>query len=118
MKKLTKILIIASIFTLFSFNTFAIFVPQHTIQLSNEEGSSINSLSEPKESAEGDITSLWNYTFTTIPRVAISGDGEHILAINDTCLNTFHRNSNKTLWTYNAGSGIDEEAMSFNISTC
>jgi WD40 repeat protein len=117
MKKITKILIIASIFTLFSINILAANNPQHAITLSNQDEDSANQLSEPKVSAEGDVTSLWNYTFTGTGnsfQVEISGDGKYILGINNTCANIFHRNSNKSLWTYVAGNYIKEAAMSYN----
>ncbi|TFG22230.1 MAG: WD40 repeat domain-containing protein [Promethearchaeota archaeon] len=115
MKEKINLFIIISILMLSSINILAANIPQELIMINSQNDNSINSLSIPKESAEGDITSIWNYTFPNPPQiVAISKDGKNILGINDSTVNIFHRNSNATLWTYDVGERINDQAMSFN----
>ncbi|MFX0072320.1 MAG: PQQ-binding-like beta-propeller repeat protein, partial [Candidatus Hermodarchaeota archaeon] len=115
MKKKSKFFIILSICTMFSITILAVNIPQNTIRISSEKNNSVISLSTPKVSVEGEVTSLWNYTFSNIPRrVAISGDGYYIMVINESTATFFHRNSNSTLWSYALGAQINNEAMSFN----
>ena len=116
MKKKTKILFIVSIFTLFSVNILAMGIPQHTIALSNQDENSVKSLMDPKLSAEGDVTSLWNYTFTglggTDPQVAISGDGSYVIAINATNATLFHRSSSTPKWLFSVPQDLEDLAIS------
>lgn len=107
MKRITKLLIIASFFTLFSINILTANISQHAIKLNNQDEVSVEQLSEPIVSAEGDVTLNWKYGFPNIlSKVAISGDGVYIMAINQTTATFFHRGSNSTIWRYNPGISI------------
>lgn len=113
-KKNLKIIFVL-IFMLYTTTIFTATIPSYLIITNDHDENSIESVSAPHISAEGDITSLWNHTFPNdLKGVAISGDGKYISAINYSTAITFHRNSNSTLWKYDAGKIIQYYAMSMD----
>ena len=119
---MSKRIIIFSLILFSSFVTTSVLgalAPTITPNLSNQRDNTLNALFRPKASA-AKVTEKWvnDDGPSQIKQVVISADGNYIAAIYESSKNVtlFHRDSNSTIWEFEAADFIDEIAISWNGS--
>lgn len=93
-------------------NFLAAFAPMDIIKNENSENSTFNALEVPKSSATT-VIEKWSFGFSRTPdQVAISKDGNYIIAVHGKNATLFDKSSNTTLWEFDSGIDLSKVSIS------
>ncbi|MFX0186564.1 MAG: WD40 repeat domain-containing protein [Candidatus Hodarchaeota archaeon] len=105
--------------TLITTSLLCALAPETAPNLSNQSDNTLNAISRPKSSA-AKVTEKWynDDAPIDIKQVVISADGKYIAAsyVSSRNVTLFHRDSNSSIWEFEAAANIDEIAISWNGS--